>query len=354
LANPLVSICVPTRNRAASLRRSIESIRAQDYSPIEILISDNCSEDETEQVCRELMRADARIRYIRNTRNIGLHRNHNFCFDESRGDFVCIFHDHDDRVATIISRYVAFMEQHPHVGVVCSNWELIDDDGRCIGVREHHVPPVTPGLEYIGRTIRSGRSSVGIPGAMARTAAMAHARFGNDAPIGFGDFALWSRVAEAWDVGHIPERLWSWRQNRESHSARTIESIAYDYQKNLSDYCDEHLSRWPEHAALVEEWRASIRRYLFWALAYEVALHFRPRSGRTPARGDRSLFEIMDYSLTRAQFQHAVAQMRGYRSSAIEYATFAAISTSIRLRLTTPLGWATQHQAAVRALLGLK
>jgi hypothetical protein len=62
----------------------------------------------------------------------------------------------------------------------------------------------------------------------------------------------------------------------------------------------------------------------------------------------------MDYSLTRAQFQHAVAQMRGYRSSAIEYATFAAISTSIRLRLTTPLGWATQHQAAVRALLGLK
>lgn len=352
MANPLVSICVPTRNRAASLRRSLESIRAQDYSPIEIVISDNCSEDDTEQVCRELAAADPRIRYVRHPRNIGLHGNHNRCFDEARGEFVCIFHDHDRRDHRIISRYVKFMQAHPRVGVVSSDWELIDDDDVRIGVRDHAVPDVMPGLDYITQTIRSGRTSIGIPGAMARTAAMRGIRFGDDAPIGFGDFALWSEVAETWDIGHVHERLWSWRQNRESHSARTIESIAYDYQKNLGDYCDAHLARWPHHAALVAGWRSSIRRYLFWALAYEVALHFRPR--RQAARADRSLFEIMDYSLTPAQFANALAQMRAYRTGPAAHVAYAAVSALIALGLTTPLGWMTQHQAAVRGLLGLK
>ena len=130
---PLVSLCVPTRNRARSLRQSLKSICGQDYSSIEILISDNCSEDDTEQVCREWMARDSRIRYVRHDRNIGLHGNHNFCFDEARGAFICICHDHDTRDAHIVSEYVSFLTQHPRVGIVCSDWDLIDDDDRRIG-----------------------------------------------------------------------------------------------------------------------------------------------------------------------------------------------------------------------------
>ena len=50
MRDPLVSICVPTYNRASLLRESLKSICGQDYAPLEILISDNCSDDETEQV----------------------------------------------------------------------------------------------------------------------------------------------------------------------------------------------------------------------------------------------------------------------------------------------------------------
>ena len=50
MSGPLVTIAIPTRNRAASLRKSLENILALEYSPIEILISDNCSDDNTEQV----------------------------------------------------------------------------------------------------------------------------------------------------------------------------------------------------------------------------------------------------------------------------------------------------------------
>jgi len=350
----LVSICVPTRNRAESLRRSLESIQGQDYSPLEIVISDNCSDDTTEQVCRELAASDRRVRYVRQPRNIGLHGNHNFCLDAARGEFICIFHDHDRRALDIVSRYVAFFAQHSNVGVVCSDWELIDDDDRCIGVRDHKVKTVTPGLEYIERTITSGRTSIGIPGAMVRRSALGEARFEPDAPIGFGDFPLWFRVAEGADVGHISERLWSWRQNDVSHSARTIESIADDYHTNLGAYCDDHLRRFPEHGALVDRWRVSISRYLFWALTYEVGLHFRKHRSMSSDENARTLFEIMNYRLTPGQFQNALSQMKACRTGQVERLTFAIVSTLIRLHLTWPLAWVTEHQTTMRTVLGLK
>jgi len=349
-----VSLCVPTRNRAASLRRSLKGLSSQDYSPIEIVVSDNASEDDTEQVCRQWMAEDSRVRYIRHGRNIGLHGNHNFCFDQARGDFICICHDHDTRDAHIVSEYVSFLAGHPRVGIICSDWDLIDDDDRQIGVRVHRVKEVTAGLDYIGQTMRSGRSSVGIPGAMVRRAALCDSRFGLEAPIGFGDFPVWFRVAETWDVGHIHKRLWSWRQNRESHSARSIESIARDYDVNLSGYCDEHLKRWPDHAARVDTWRASIRHYLFWALAYEIALHFRDRSGRPDNVHTRSLFEIMDYQLTSEQFQSALSQMLAYRTGAAEYVASIGLRALIAMRLTRPLGWISRHHAALRTVLGLE
>ena len=345
-----MSLCVPTRNRAASLRETLKELRGQDYPALEIVISDNCSDDDTEQVCRELARQDPRIRYVRHEQNIGLHGNHNFCLDAARGEFICVCHDHDTRHSSIVSEYVAFLTRHPTVGMVCSDWDLINDAGEQLGVREYRGVSVSPGLEYIGRTIRSGRTSIGIPGAMVRASALGSARFVLEAPIGFGDFPLWFRVAETWDVGHIEKILWSWRQNAESHSARPIESVARDYDVNISGYCDDHLTRFPEHQALVSGWRRSIRRYLFWALAYEVGLHFR-RGGASTAQ--RSLFEIMNYRLTPEQFESAVSQMRHYRTSAAEYLVYTVVISLVRLRLTWPLGWLTRHQAKVRTVLGL-
>ena len=274
--------------------------------------------------------------------------------DTARGEFLCIFHDHDRRDPRIVSKYVAFLDQHPNVGVVCSDWELIDDADVRIGVRDHRVKDVTPGYEYIEQTIRSGRTSIGIPGTMVRRSALGDVRFGLDAPIGFGDFALWCRVAENVDVGHLHERLWSWRQNKESHSARTIESIARDYQINLGGFCDDHLHRHPEHRALVDRWRASISRYLFWALTYEIGLHFRTRRTTDELQPERTLFEIMNYRLTTAQFQNALDQMKACRTGPLQHAAFALASTLIRLRLTWPLGWVTEHQATLRNVLGLK
>lgn len=353
--NPLVSICVPTYNRAAFLRESLQTITRQDYAPLEILISDNCSDDVTEKVCREIARVDPRIRYVRHPCNIGLHGNHNYCIDASRGEFLCFFHDHDKRDLHIVSEYVSFLSQHPDVGVVCSDWELINDAGKRIGVRDHKVKPITPGLEYIDQTIRSGRSSIGIPGTMVRRSALGDVRFDEQAPVGFADFSIWFQMAETTAVGHISRRLWSWRQDPKSQSARTIESLTHDYYENLTHYCDAHLKRWPEHAKMVARWRSYIKRYLFWALAYEVGLYFRKGESLTSKHSSsRTLFEILNYRLTPEELQRVLKQLRAYRTGLVQYNAFALINILMRLKLTWPLAWVTQYHSSLRGLLGLR
>jgi glycosyltransferase involved in cell wall biosynthesis len=354
MADPLVSVCIPTRNRGASLRRSVKGLLAQDYRNLDILISDNASDDETLAVCRELAEGDPRVHVVRHGENIGLYGNHNFCIDQARGEFLCLFHDHDEHHPETISRYVTFLERHPEVGVVCSDWNLIDDSNAVIGTRTFDVAEVTPGLDYIGQTIRSGRSAIGIPGAMVRRAALGDIRFEVDGPIGFGDFVVWFRLAERHAIGHITECLWGWRQERASQSARPIESWTFDYRENLGRYCDEHLRRWPEHAALVRTWRADIERYIFWALAFELGLHCRRQLGFAPRRGMQTLFEINDYDLSPAQVAHARRELRRSGRGPAQLAVWLAVELSMRLRLPWALAWSTYHHASLRKILGLR
>ena len=350
-----MTICLPTYNRAAMLRNSLQTICAQDYEPLEILISDDASTDGTEELCRELSKTDHRIRYVRHASRLGLYPNHNFCLDECRGEFVCLFHDDDQHHPRLVSESMDFLLRHPEVGVVCSNWDLLDETGRQVGVRDHHVPDVTPGLEYISRTIRSGQTSIGCPGAVIRRASLGSIRFRLDGPIGFADFVVWFQIAERAAVGHIERRLWRYRIHSRSYSRRTIESLTHDYYENLNRYCDDHEARWPEHAALVSRWRKDIDRYLFWALAYELGLHFRKtQNTRGGGSAYRSVFEITDYRLTPEEVQSVRAQLKKYRTGLLQSAAFWTLEGLQRLKLTKPLAWVTQHADAMRGILGLK
>jgi glycosyltransferase involved in cell wall biosynthesis len=355
MPNPLVSICVPTANRAAYLRESLQSIRAQDYEHLEILISDNCSDDETAEICRKAAAEDARIRYVRQPEPLGLYANHNFCIGASRGDFLCFFHDDDDREPGIVREYVDFLAAHPEVGVVSSDWDLIDDSGRWIGARDFPAGAVTPGLDYIERTFRAGRSSVGCPGAMIRRAALADVRFDEAGPIGFGDFVVWFRIAERHAIGHINRRLWKYRIHRKSLSRRTIESLSHDYETNLSHYLDGYLTRWPAQADRVRRWRRLIGRLLFWALLYEVALHFR-RSGpdTTSTSLPQTIFEHANQRLTDEEVRRAIARARGFATTPVRLAAMTGVRAMNATGFTWPLAFMTGHVGMLRWVLGLR
>jgi len=93
----LVSVGIPTYNRPEGLRRTLTCIAAQTYANLEIIVSDNCSPTpETEQVAREFMVRDARIRFYRQPEPLGVSGNFRFVLKQAGGEFFMWAADDDE------------------------------------------------------------------------------------------------------------------------------------------------------------------------------------------------------------------------------------------------------------------
>ena len=89
----MVSVIIPTYNRAARLPMSVESVLNQTYRDLEIIIVDDGSTDLTEDVVRAM--SDSRIRYIKHPRNLGGCKARNTGVSNAKGEYIA-FQDSDD------------------------------------------------------------------------------------------------------------------------------------------------------------------------------------------------------------------------------------------------------------------
>jgi glycosyltransferase involved in cell wall biosynthesis len=133
MRHPTVSIGMPVYNGANYVRRSVQSLLAQDYEDFELLISDNASTDETESICRELAESDGRIRYFRNETNVGASRNYNRVFRFANGAFFKWAAHDDECHRTMLRRCVEVLERAPaQVTMVYPLAEMIDEQGKTL------------------------------------------------------------------------------------------------------------------------------------------------------------------------------------------------------------------------------
>lgn len=94
--HPLVSVIIPTFNRKDMLKRAVDCALKQDYPNIEVIISDNCSDDGTFEMVRENYGNEKRVIYHRNEKNLGPTMNYNVAFyGLARGEY-CMTQSDDD------------------------------------------------------------------------------------------------------------------------------------------------------------------------------------------------------------------------------------------------------------------
>jgi glycosyltransferase involved in cell wall biosynthesis len=125
---PLVSIGLPTYNRAASLKRAVESALAQDFPNLELVISDNASTDETKSMCEEFCRQDSRVRYIVQPVNQGIMANFQTVLDESRGEFFMWLADDDWLDPDYVRECLAVLAKQPDCQLVCGRARYYEND----------------------------------------------------------------------------------------------------------------------------------------------------------------------------------------------------------------------------------
>lgn len=129
---PLVSIGMPVYNGERFIREALDSILAQTFTDLEVVICDNASTDATEAICRAYAERDARIRYFRNERNMGASYNYNRVTELSRGKYIR-HAAHDDVLApTNIERCVEVLEADPGIALAYPQMSRIDEHGAVI------------------------------------------------------------------------------------------------------------------------------------------------------------------------------------------------------------------------------
>lgn len=124
---PLVTIVVPVFNGAQFLREAIDSLLAQTYPAVEILVVDDASTDETPAIAQSYGGA---IRYHRQPVNRGIYDNVNVGIAMAKGQLIATYHADDIYEPTIVERQVQYFEKYPEVGAVFCLDILVDAEGR--------------------------------------------------------------------------------------------------------------------------------------------------------------------------------------------------------------------------------
>jgi glycosyltransferase involved in cell wall biosynthesis len=127
--SPRVSIGLPVYNGERFIKESIDSLLTQTFTDFEIIISDNASTDSTEQICRDYLKIDKRIKYLRQGENKGALANFVVVLENSSGHYFMWASSDDKFSNNHIEKLVQSLELNHGVSVSMSNAKIIDESG---------------------------------------------------------------------------------------------------------------------------------------------------------------------------------------------------------------------------------
>jgi len=125
---PLISVILPTYNRANLLANSIQSVLTQTFHQLELLIIDDNSSDCTKKIVQKFQKKDERVIYIKINNNIGAAAARNVGINNSKGKFIA-FQDSDDiwKKDKLQKQFQVF-QAYPQTGVVYSRYKIFKNN----------------------------------------------------------------------------------------------------------------------------------------------------------------------------------------------------------------------------------
>lgn len=132
----LVSVLLPVLNGERYLAQAIESVLAQKYKNLELVIFDDFSTDRSLEIIEKYAALDSRINYWRSASRQGVFQNYNQCLEQAQGEFIKPFAQDDLLNNEALSRCVRQFEANPSVVLVSFGHRLVDSAGVALKVSE--------------------------------------------------------------------------------------------------------------------------------------------------------------------------------------------------------------------------
>jgi len=108
MKNPTVSVIIPTYNRAHLVGRSIQSVINQTYQDFEIIVVDDGSTDNTEDIIKEFQKKDKRIKHIKHNKNKGGSAARNTGIRAARGEYIAFLDSDDEWMPTKLEKQTSY------------------------------------------------------------------------------------------------------------------------------------------------------------------------------------------------------------------------------------------------------
>lgn len=135
MKQPLVSIGIPTYKRASGLKKALDCILNQSYFNLEVIVSNNNPDnDETDNLLIEYLKKDNRIKYFKQSHNIGPIGNFEFVLNEAKGEYFAWAADDDLCEPEFVEKILAQMLSDEKIVLCACDIKVIDVEDREIGM----------------------------------------------------------------------------------------------------------------------------------------------------------------------------------------------------------------------------
>ena len=259
---PLVSVVIPVYNGERYLRAAVECLLNQTLQNIEIIIVNDGSTDQTQQIINALS-TDPRVKAVAHQQNMGMAHARNTGIALARAKYI-VTHDADDiSLPDRLKKQYVFLEQSPDYGLIGTYMELIDEIGEVFKSPGTSIDPDVLKVVMVETTSLLERNHFVHGSVMMRRSAYEAVGKYRDVFLLADDYDLWFRIAEKYPVGNLAEVLFQYRSHAESASkkqgpllqtyAQIAKELARERQQTGSDLLQQGgpAAFWHKYGALL-------------------------------------------------------------------------------------------------------
>ena len=132
---PKLSVIIPNYNHAAYVGEQLNAIVQQSYQPLEIVVIDDCSTDNSIQVINELIEQNPLIKLVTNQENLGVNDVFNSAVERASGEYICPCPADDKVLPGFFAKSMKLLAQYPEASLCCSIPAFLDDE---TGIIDRH------------------------------------------------------------------------------------------------------------------------------------------------------------------------------------------------------------------------
>jgi glycosyltransferase involved in cell wall biosynthesis len=270
--SPLITIGIPTYNRATFVKNCVASALAQSYQNIEVLVSDNASTDDTVALLKSIN--DKRLRVLTSPENVGAVNNFSKCVREAKGDYLALISDDNILDPAFLEKCVRLVKLQPGIPIVVAAYDILvmdefyKSDQRIIPavLSKKLSTGIWDGTEILEEFLR-GRISALLLSSIIRTDILRRAGGYSKHPCA-SDVATWTPILLEGRAGFVNERFATYMV----HDSNLSVQISVD--DRIGDLCSvmEEMSVIAERTIRDHAPRRHIQRMMWRYVAYDAMI----------------------------------------------------------------------------------